>query len=121
MEHKISYNKVSLVTSSVLIVKDHLYLTCSGGIDLLNHTGMSTIHSRRRGKRQTKTYKADRRIPMKILTFPTEMKPSKCPAKDKKKKRDKKSERSGEEGKRKSRNSDFYLRPKQICLEMMTS
>ena len=131
------------MTSSVFNGQGQLcLLTCAEGRDLSNHTRMSTIQSRTPEKEAknhvTLTWKSPRKsssiahIPFlspnpKILkaflkSLPTKTKPTKCPAREKKK-WGKKSEKRGEERKQKVKvkTAVSLLNPKTRNLEILFS
>ena len=94
-------------------------LTCADGKDLLNHTRIRTILSRTLEKKAKNHKTLTRKIAWKsfstahlpflssnakilkafLKTFPTKMKPTKCPAREKNMRQ--KSKKGGEEGKQK--------------------
>ena len=107
-------------------------LTCAELRDLSNHTRMSTIQSRRPEKEAknhvTLTWKSPWKscsiahLPFlspnpKILkaflkTIPTKMKPTKCPAREKKMRQESQKKRGGEKAKSKSQDCCVTFKPK---------
>ena len=104
-------------------------LTCADWRDLSNHTRMSTVQSSKPEKKAKNHVTSTWKLPWKscstthlpflspnpkvlkafLKSFPTKIKPTKCPAKEKK--WGKKSEKRGEERKWKSRNFAFCVCP----------
>ena len=107
-------------------------LACGKWRGLSNHTRMSTIQSRTREKNAknyvTLTWKfpwkscSTTHLPFlssnpKILkaflkTFPTKMKPTKCPAREKKMRQEKRKKKGGEKAKSKSQDCCVTFKPK---------
>ena len=116
-------------------------LTCAEWRDLSNHTRMSTIQSRTPEKEAknhvTLTWKSpwkscsSAHLPFllpypKILkaflkTIPTKMKPTKCPAREKKMRQEKRKKRGGEKAKSKSQDCCVTFKPKNQNLEILLS
>ena len=108
------------------------WLTCVEWRDLSNHTRMSTIQSRTPEKEAknhvTLTWKSPWKscsiadLPFlspnpKILkaflkTLPTKMKPTKCPAREKKMRQEKRKKKGGEKAKSKSQDGCVTFKPK---------
>ena len=108
--------------------------TCAEWIDLSNHSRISTIQSRTPEKKEKKPFNFDLKICMKILfhvthlpflssnpkilkaflkTFATKMKPTKCPAREKKMRHEKQKKRRGEKEKSTSKDCCVTFEPKK--------
>ena len=113
-------------------------LTCAKWRDLSNHTRMSTIQSRTPEKKAKNHVRLTCKSPWKscsiahlpflspnpkilkafLKTRPTKMKPTKCPAREKKVRQEKRKKREGEKGKNKSQDCCVTFKPNFCFLRM---
>ena len=116
-------------------------LTCAEWRDLSNHTRMSTIQSRRPEKKAKKHVKLTRKLLWKscstthlpflspnprilkafFKTFPTKIKPTKCPAKEKNMRQETWKKRGGEKVKSKSQDCCVTLKPKNYLAILLST